>query len=394
MRHALFRATRAAVAAALLASASAAGWPAVAVAAPVSLPGVVTQLAAGQPCATGSPRTAQAQPWSRRAMGLPRAWQLSQGAGVTVAVVDTGVGTGIPALAGRVRTVGDADRDCVGHGSFAAGLIAAAPGDGTGVAGVAPQARILAVRDTDERGAVTAAGVARGIREAVDAGADVVYVAHALFTGRQELTTAVAYATRGDVLVVAPAAPDTAPTDPRTGRPDPTARPCFPAFVPQVLSVVDYGPGDSRPQNAPFPFAPDLAAPGDAVVSVGPRGAGHYVGSGSSLAAAHAAGAAALVRARYPRLPAAEVARRLTGWAYPASVPKLDPYGAVSAVLPVRQDPLPDPVPAQLPRPGSDRPRVRALAVAGGAGAVVLLMAAAAVVVPRGRARAWRPAGR
>ena len=52
--------------------------------------------------------------------------RLADGGGVTVGVVDSGVGTAIPALGGRVTAVGDAGTDCVGHGSFAAGLIAAA----------------------------------------------------------------------------------------------------------------------------------------------------------------------------------------------------------------------------------------------------------------------------
>ncbi|MDG9706458.1 S8 family serine peptidase [Streptomyces sp. DH37] len=360
---------------------------------PVRLPGVSTRLADGAPCAKASDRTAEARPWTWQALGLPQSWRLARGDGVTVAVVDTGVGTGIPALSGRVTALDGAGRDCVGHGSFAAGLIAAAPADGTGVAGVAPRARILAVRGTDERGTPSAGRVARGVRAAVDAGADVVYVAHALPTGRKELTAAVAHATGNDVLVVAPTAPDAAPLDPRTRRPDPTARPYFPAFVPQVLSVVDHGPGGTRPEGAPQPFAPDLSAPGDLVVSVGPRGSGHYIGSGSSLAAAAAAGAAALVRARHPELSAAEVARRLMGAAYPATVPRLDPYAALSALLPEGRQSVPEPEPAPLPPSVPHAPRHRALVLAGGAGLLVLLVAAAAVVVPRGRARGWRPAG-
>ncbi|MEK8145866.1 S8 family serine peptidase [Streptomyces sp. M10(2022)] len=65
----------------------------------------------------------------------------------------------------------------------------------------------------------------------------------------------------------------------------------------------------------------DLAAPGDAVVGIGPKGSGHYIGSGSSLAAANVAGAAALVRARYPKMTADEVSRQLTSAAYPPRRP-------------------------------------------------------------------------
>jgi membrane-anchored mycosin MYCP len=165
-------------AAATMAGASSADDPG-----PVSLPVISSALAPGRPCTGTSPTQAHAQPWTVRALGLSRARQLTQGAGVTVAVVDTGVGADAPALAGRVTAAAHTGQDCVGHGSFAAGLIAAAV-DGTGGGGVAPQARILAVRVTDARGTTTPGKVANGIRTAVDHGAGVVYVGAALATGR------------------------------------------------------------------------------------------------------------------------------------------------------------------------------------------------------------------
>ncbi|MGW0584244.1 S8 family serine peptidase, partial [Streptomyces sp. NPDC002920] len=113
-----------------------AGGPALA-ADEVGLPAVGSVLPAGGACVQPSTERATDDPWTRQALGLTRVWQFSRGAGVTVAVVDTGVGTAAPALSGRVTAVGEAGTDCVGHGTFAAGLIAAAPQDGTGVAGLA-----------------------------------------------------------------------------------------------------------------------------------------------------------------------------------------------------------------------------------------------------------------
>ncbi|MFB9840670.1 hypothetical protein ACFFNX_51900, partial [Actinoallomurus acaciae] len=190
------------------------------------------------------------------------------------------------------------------------------------------------VRGTGARGEAAPGAVAAGIRSAADAGARVVYVGVALTLGRPEMTAAVAYATRKDVLVVAPAAPDALPSSSGIGAAPsaPPAQPYFPAFIPQVVSVEDFGEDGSRPKDAPSIFAADQAAPGDAVVSIGPKGIGHFIGSGSSLAAANVAGTAALIRAYEPRLTAAEVARRLVVSAYPAAVPLLDPYAAVSAV--------------------------------------------------------------
>lgn len=364
----------------------------------VKLPAVRSVLGADEPCVAASAAQAGGRPWALAALGHTRSLTLSQGGGVTVAVVDTGVSTTAAGLSGRVTALAGAGEDCVGHGTFAAGLIAAASTAGAagaaggGPAGLAPQAEILAVRGTDERGNASPARVAEGIRQAADAGAPVVYVAVALADGKAELTDAVRYASRKDALVVAPLAPDALPKDRATGdlvRPQPWY---WPAAAPGVLAVTDYGPDGGRPDNAPVVSGADLAAPGDAVVGLGPRGKGHFIGSGASLAAAHAAGAAALVRARYPEMSAAEVSRQLTEAAYPAAPPRLDPYAALTAVLAEGPGATPRPAKAVVPAAVSPEPRRRALIVAAVGAGVLLLVAALAVVVPRGRARGWRPA--
>lgn len=349
-------------------------------------------MAAGDPCVGASPKTAESRVWSYQALQLSRTWQLSQGAGVTVAVVDTGVGEQSPALSGRVTAEGEAGKDCVGHGSFAAGLIAGAPTGSGAVTGVAPAARILAVRGTDEYGNGSAQLVAQGIESAVDNGAEVVYVGLALNTGDDELARAVAYADSKDALVVAPAAPDVVP-DGADGKPDTRARKYWPASIPQVLSVADYGPTGTRPEDAPAVLAPDLAAPGDSVVGIGPEGSGHFIGSGSSLAAAYTAGAAALIRSYQPTLSAAQVSRRLLEAAYPDEVPKLDVYAGMTVVLPPRGTTAgAGTAPAHLPPAAPHEPRERSLLLGGGALVVVLLVGAAMVIVPRGKARRWRAA--
>ncbi|MGW1720955.1 S8 family serine peptidase, partial [Streptomyces sp. NPDC002156] len=350
-------ATRLMAAAALLTAL--AGAPASA--ADAVLPAVASVLPAGGACTEPSTERATDDPWTRQALGLTRAWQFSRGVGVTVAVVDTGVGSGAPALAGRVTAVGEAGTDCVGHGTFAAGLIAAAPQDGTGVAGLAPEARILAVRGTDGRGATTADRLAAAIRTAADRGADVIYVGLALAYGEDELTAAVAHAAERDALVVAPVAPDAPAVNPGTGRTVPAAPVYWPAAAPGVVSVLDFGPDGGRPEDAPQVAGAALAAPGDSVVGVGPAGTGHFIGSGSSFAAAQVAGAAALVRARYPGAGAAEVARRLTSVAYPTLPARLDPYASLSAVLTSGGGTAPAPDPAVVVPTAPTGPRGRAL---------------------------------
>ncbi|WP_316316535.1 S8 family serine peptidase, partial [Clavibacter michiganensis] len=100
-------------------------------------------------------------------------------------------------LDGRVTADGPAADDCVGHGTFLAGLIA---GRGASLTGVAPGARILALRGTDTRGAASPALVAAAVREATEAGADVIAVTVALPRRNTELTRAVADARRAGAI--------------------------------------------------------------------------------------------------------------------------------------------------------------------------------------------------
>ncbi|MFJ6016957.1 S8 family serine peptidase [Streptomyces sp. NPDC092952] len=359
----------------------------------VRLPVVPTRLDAGDPCTGASGARATAVPWEQRNLQLARTWESGLGAGTKVAVVDTGVSTRAPALAGRVTAVGGAGTDCVGHGTFVAGLIAAAPARNVRVAGVAQQARIIAVRGTDERGAATAESVAAGIRAAVDAGAKVVQVSPALAADSAGLRAAVRYAASRDALIVAAAAPD--PAGSPAGREPVPPRDYWPAAAPGVLSVIDMDARGGRPDSAPAARSADLAAPGDGVVGVGPRGTGHFIGSGASFAAGYVAGAAALVRSAHPELSAAGTARRLARTAYPADVPRLDPYAAVTSV----QDAAAAPRAVRddsVVLPSGDRGEGaarRAVWIAAAGVSLVLLVAWAALAAPRGRARGWRPAG-
>ncbi|MFI6340330.1 S8 family serine peptidase [Streptomyces sp. NPDC050535] len=355
----------------------------------VRLPVIPGTLAPDASCTKESPTVMDATPWTHEVLGLSEAGKYAQGDGVTVAVVDTGVMPGARALKGRVTAAGDAGEDCVGHGSFVAGLIAGSAVDSTGadLGGMAPHARILAVRGTDAYGRTDADRVAAGIREAARAGAQVIAVPLALSEKSGALTSAVRYAATRDCLVVAAAAPD-------TGSGDDTATPAagpgtyWPAAAEDVLSVLDFGPDGTRPEGAAEPASADLAAPGDKVVGTGPRGRGAFTGSGPSFATAFVAGAAALVRSREPRLTAQQTARRLTSTAYPADAPRLDVYAALTSV--------PHGHTSAAPLPASPRPVVLSLSdgtgamrIAGSvvASSLVLLLAAVAV---RGTVRGRR----
>ncbi|MFD7991395.1 S8 family serine peptidase [Streptomyces mexicanus] len=343
-------------------------------------------------CVPASAVRARKQDWARRRLDLDKIRAYGTGDGVTVAVIDTGVATRAAGLTGRVTAGDGADRDCPGHGTFVAGLVAGAAGGSPDLGGVAPRAEVLGLRGTDDLGRPDAARIASAVRAATSAGADVITVSLALPQRDADLSAAVAAARRAGAVVVAAATPD----PPAVAADRAPSRRYWPASEPGVLSVVDMLPSGDRPDGAlPTPDA-DLAAPGTGVVSGGPRGQGSYLGSGPSLAAAFVAGTAAVVRGAHPRASADEVVRRLLSTAYPADVPQLDTYAAVTGI--------PDPA-ARSPQsrgPGpvrlrdtavADRATRRATWLALGGAAGVVAVAWAAFALPRARARRWRPAG-
>ncbi|GAB2938661.1 S8 family serine peptidase [Streptomyces sundarbansensis] len=362
------------------------------------LPGMPTSLdarAEAVACTPASKERAKKQDWSRQRLDLDRLHRHTTGAGVTVALISTGVDPGAEGLDGRVTARGEAGDDCVGQGTFLAGLIAGTGGPTPRLAGVAPDAKILALRGTDRRGQPDAALVTAAVRAATTAEADVIAVAVALPRKDTALTRAVAEARRAGAVVVAAATPE----PPSRGSADEIpSRTYWPAGQPGVLAVADMLPAGARPDGALPTEDIDLAAPGAGVVSGGPRGKGHYLGGGVAVATAYAAGAAAAVRAAHPGESADAVTRRLTATAYPADIPQLDAYAAVTTVLGEAGAPAGGAERAAEPvavRDTSDTDRATGRAVLfvllGSAGVLSLLWAGFALT--RARARGWRPAG-
>ncbi|WP_406348061.1 S8 family serine peptidase [Streptomyces sp. NBC_00144] len=364
-----------------------------------TLPAVSSAPPAAGGCVRPSKKHSDLTPWPQRYIAPSRAWPSARGAGVTVAVVDTGVDAGgAPALAGRVTagpdvvSGGTAGKDCVGHGTFVAGIVAAGQKSGVGFAGVAPDARILAVRVTGADGSATADKVAAGIRAAVAGGARVVDVPLALNRGSASLTSAVRDAVRHDALVVAPAY---GPSN-SSGEAAPAA---YPAALPGVLAVAALTPGGGPDQRAAPATTPGIAAPGTSLMSIGPGGSGHFSGSGADLATGFVAGTAALVDSYRPGLTAQQLTDRLTSTAYPGAAGTrsltgagtVDPAGAVTAVLPTSapRPARPEPAP-QLAASTGHSAHAGAVAVAGGAAGLIALTAFFAVVLPRARRRGWR----
>ncbi|MEW2226776.1 S8 family serine peptidase, partial [Streptomyces sp. NPDC007044] len=229
--------------------------------------GALTSLAAGaaalalaaQPAAADAVRNAD---WALSALHAESAWRTSQGAGVTVAVLDTGVDATHPDLTGQVLTgkdmvgfgAGRGDRSWARHGTGMAAIIAGhghGPGHDSGVMGIAPKAKILPVRviledkDPQRSKARTSKGNALpdGIRWAVDHGADVIN----LSLGDDSATAApvaaedeaIRYALGKGVVVVASAGNGGEEAD----------RSSYPAAYPGVIAVAAV---DRNGQHAAF----------------------------------------------------------------------------------------------------------------------------------------------
>ncbi|MFC8847694.1 MULTISPECIES: type VII secretion-associated serine protease mycosin [unclassified Micromonospora] len=359
-------------------------------------------------------RPVAATPWPQQRYAPQRLAALASGAGVTVGVIDSGVDRRHPQLVGRVSAGtdfldpgGDGSSDCAGHGTGVASIIAAEPRPGVAFQGLAPGARILPVRVSEQQvvegresgRTVSAVDFARAIRWAVDHEADVLNLSVVLYTDNPAVRSAVGYAVERDVVVVAAAGNLHDSGDPRP----------YPAAYDGVLGVGAIGSDGRRAdfsQTGPYV---DLVAPGGEVLMATP-GQGHRQAEGTSYAAPFVAATAALVRQYRPELTAAQVTRQIlatvdpapgngSGGGYGAGV--LNPYRAVTEtgagpVGPARRavalaagEVDPALVARQARRAAA---RDRAVVVAAVAGAAVASAVLLAVVLPRGGRRRWRPA--
>lgn len=374
-------------------------------------PRAVTPARAAPGCASppAPARPVAATPWAQQRYAPERLARLATGAGVIVAVVDSGVDLRHPQLAGRVLAGtdlldagGDGGLDCVGHGTGVASIIAATPRDGTSFRGLAPEARILPVRVSEQQvvdgrgtGRTAAPGdLGRAIRWAVDQGATVVNLSVVLHADHPTVRAAVGYALSRDVVVVAAAG----------NLSDGGERRPYPAMYDGVLGVGAIGVDGARADFSQTGDHVDLVAPGVDVLIAAP-GRGHRSADGTSYAVPFVAATAALLRQYRPDLSAVEVARRIIATADPApgdgyGAGVLNPYRAVTEAgsVPGHARPVaglaedrPDPTLLAQQDRRSDAWH-RALLLAGVGVPMVAAVVLAAAVLPRGARRRWRPA--
>ncbi len=319
---------------------------------------------AGLVAAGAAPARADAirdqQQWALDAVNASDAWLTTRGAGVTVAVLDTGVDADHPDLVGSVLDgrdfvgigAGPGDPEWAAHGTAMAGIIAGhghGADDESGVLGVAPEAEILPVRvlledddpARDEARDARGDALADGIRWAADQGADVINLslgddsesAHA----DPEEDAAVRYALSRGAVVVASAGNGGEEGDPVS----------YPAGYPGVIAVAAVDRSGSPADFSTRRWYATVSAPGKDVIVADPDGQ-YYSGWGTSAAAAFVSGSAALLLAAHPNLTPGEVKRLLAETAQ--NPPEggrddavgggvVDPAAAIEAAAALDEDP-------------------------------------------------------
>ncbi len=242
------------------------------------------------------------QQWALDRVPYESTWHSTNGAGVTVAVVDTGVaaahedlngavlaGTDLAADKSQVDPAGKGMVDPAGHGTHVAGIIAAHVNNGRGIAGAAPGAKILPVRVLDAHGTGYSDDVANGIIWAADHGARVINLS--LGGGDSAgMHAAVQYAVQKKVVVVAAAG-----NNGTSGN-----APSYPAAYSEAIAVGSVNSSLAHSSFSNTGSYLDLVAPGEFIVSAygGSIPNDYEWMSGTSMATPYVSAAAALVVAR------------------------------------------------------------------------------------------------
>ncbi|MGA2435835.1 MAG: S8 family serine peptidase, partial [Bryobacteraceae bacterium] len=249
--------------------------------------------------------------WGLHTINAASAWDTSTGAGIVVAVVDTGIDSTHPDIAanvvpgwdfiGSTYTNPQQDNntmDVLGHGTHVAGTIAAIGNNDIGIIGVAWQAHVMPVKALDDTGSGLDSTLAPAIEYAANNGADVINASWGGEGSDQTIADAVNYAYNMGMVFVAAA-----------GNSDADANYFYPAGLWDVITVAASDPTDAIASFSNWGSKIDVAAPGVGILSL--RAAGSTLGTivgndymvldGTSMAAPHVSGLAALLLAKYPQ---------------------------------------------------------------------------------------------
>lgn len=240
--------------------------------------------------------------WHLAKVAAPAAWDTTNGAGVTIAILDTGVNGAHPDLAANmvagwnVYDNNSNTADVYGHGTAVAGVAAAAGNNMAGAAGLAWGAKIMPIRVSQPDGLATYSAMAQGITWAADQGAKVANLSYQTVAGSSTITNAAAYLrSKGGVLVVCAG---------NSGIQEAYAANSNLTAVTATTST------DAFATFSSFGSFVDIAAPGAGVYLTTSSG-GYSTGNGTSFASPVVAGVYALMAAANPRLTPANLDQAL-----------------------------------------------------------------------------------
>ena len=276
------------------------------------------------------------QDWTQR-LGVRAAHRASQGGGIIVAVLDTGIDPMHPAFAGRIAPGGwnyvednDTPVDLpMGTDSNGDGIPDEAAGHGTHVSGlvaiVAPDAQILPMRVLDSDGRGDAFTIAQAIEDAVQRGAKVINLSLGMYSESSVIEEAIEYASEHGAIIVAAAG-----NQPGGEEID------FPARDNPAIAVAATDATDNRASFSSYGTGVDLSAPGVAIRSAYWDG-GYATWSGTSMSTPIVSGTVALLRAEHPTWGRYQILQRMQSTAVPLDpslqigVGRVDVYGAAGS---------------------------------------------------------------
>lgn len=246
-----------------------------------------------------SPR-AQVIPWGIKRIGADNSWEVSQGRGVKVAVLDTGIAYDHPDLTRNIKGGTNiispllSPYDHNGHGTHVAGTIGAVNNQ-YGVVGVAPKVSLYAVKAFNKDGTAKLSNILKAIDWCIDNDMDIINMSFGFNESSPTFREAIVRCYQSGILMVA-----------ASGNKGTQGRIEYPAEFQETIGVSSI---DEKNQISSFStIGPqvDLAAPGENIISTWPNDSFREL-SGTSMAVAHVSGAAALLKSRYPRISSNEL---------------------------------------------------------------------------------------
>lgn len=265
------------------------------------VPTIQSPIGQGEP---NDPYFLDGQQWDMTAIDMKKAWDIRRASGeIVVAVIDTGVDYNHPDLVGRVlkgkNFINNSDDplDDHGHGTHVAGTIAAATNNGIGISSTSWGGKILAVKACDNNGDCVTSNVVRGVSYALEQGAKIINVSIAgigsckkenFFSGDRVYEDVIKDAeNKGAIIIVA------------AGNHNQDARNEVPSACEGVMSVGATNTSNTRwvssdTSGSNFGNKVDISAPGSPILSTSVQN-GYSIRNGTSMAAPHVSGVAALL---------------------------------------------------------------------------------------------------